>query len=82
MYRLIKQVFVALLTSSGFLATKCMSSNNEPCMIRPILIGSNPIELNYYPFMINLDKCNGGCNAVDDLSAKIWVLSETKDVNV
>ena len=32
--------------------------------------------------MINLDKCNGCCNAVFDLSTKICVPSETKDVNV
>ena len=41
------------------LATKCMSLNNEPCMIRPTLIDLNPVELNYYSFMISLDECNG-----------------------
>ena len=30
----------------------------------------------------NLDKCNGSCGVVDDLSTKICVPSETKDVNV
>ena len=28
-------------------------------MIRLTLIDLNPAELNYYPFMISLDKCNG-----------------------
>ena len=35
--------------------------------------------------MIGLDKCNESnesCNAVNDLSSKICVPSETKDVNV
>ena len=32
--------------------------------------------------MISLDSCNGSCNAVDDLFTKIYVSSETKDVNV
>ena len=32
--------------------------------------------------MISLDKCNENCNAADDLSAKIWIWSETKGVNV
>ena len=59
-----------------------MSLNNEPCMIRPTLIDLNAIELNYFPFMISLDKCKGSCNAVDDLSTKISVPSETNDVNV
>ena len=42
----------------------------------------NPIEPNYYPFIIRLDKCDGRCNADDDLSTKIYVPSETKEVNV
>ena len=32
--------------------------------------------------MISLDNCNGCCNAVDDLSTKICVPNEIKDVNV
>ena len=59
-----------------------MSLNNDPCMIRPTLIHLNPIELNYYLFMISIDKCNGSFNVVDDLSTKICLPSETKDVNV
>ena len=46
------------------------------------VINLNAAELNYYPFIISLDKCNGCCNAVDDLSTKICAPSETKDVNV
>ena len=46
------------------------------------LIDFNSVELNYYPFMISLDKCNGIFNAADDLSMKTCVPSETKDVNV
>ena len=69
------------MTFSGSLATKCVSLDNELCMIRPTLIGLNPIELNYHPFMISIDKCNGSCNFFDDLSTKKCILNETKDVN-
>ena len=69
------------LSLSRSLATKCVSLNKEPCMIRPTLIDLNPIELIYYPFMISLDKCNGSCNVADGLSTKICVPSETNDVN-
>ena len=52
-------------------------------MNRPTLIDLNPVNFNYYPFMISPDKCNGSCNnAVDDLSAKVCVPSKTKDVTV
>ena len=80
-FRLIKQVFVALMTFPGSLATKCMPLNNEPCFISPTLTDLNLVELNYYPFMISLDKCNGICNVADDSSTKICVPSKTKDVN-
>ena len=65
MSSLIKQMFIVLLSFSESLAcdlTKCLSLNDEPCMVRPILIDLNPIELQYYPFMISLDKCSGCCN--------------------
>ena len=39
-------------------------------MIRSILIDLNPVELNYSPFMIPLDKCNRSCNVVDDICMK------------
>ena len=42
-------------------------------MIKPTLIGLNPAELKYYPFMISLDKSTGSFNV---LSSK-----ETKDIN-
>ena len=32
--------------------------------------------------MIKVDKCNGSCNVLDDLSEKACVQSKTKDVDV
>ena len=46
MFSLIKQVFIVLSSFSESLATKCVSLNNKPCVIRPILIDLNPVELN------------------------------------
>ena len=51
-------------------------------MTRTTLIYLNSVELNSYSFMINLDKCSGSCNAVDDLSTKVRVPSKTKDITV
>ena len=59
-----------------------MSLNSDPCMIRPTLIDLNSFDLNYYPFMVNLDKSAGSCNSVDDLSIKTCVPSKIKDTNV
>ena len=74
--RVNKQVFVGLLSFSKSLATKCVSLNNEPCMTRPTLYDLNLIKFNYYPFLISINKCNGDCNAADDLFKKICVPSK------
>ena len=68
MFDFVKQVFIGLLSFSRFLAKKCVSLNNEPCMVRPTLTDLSSVELGFYSFMINLDKCCGSCNAADDLS--------------
>ena len=76
MVSLIKQMVIVLLSFTSSLATKFVSLNDEPCMVRPTVIGLNPVELKYYPLMISLDKCNGSCNV---LSPDLCVLKETKD---
>ena len=60
MLKNIKQVFVALLSLSNSLASKCETLSNEPCMARPALIDLDPVKLNHYhSFMTSLDKCSG-----------------------
>ena len=67
-------LFIVLLSFCISLATKYLFLNDEPCMVRPILINMNPVELKYYPFTISLNKCAGSCNV---LSPKICVPKET-----
>ena len=76
MLRLIKQVFVVLLSFSESLATM---NSDELCMVWSNLIDLNPIELKYYPFMIILDKFSGNCNI---LSPKECVPKNIKDISV
>ena len=76
---LFKQELIALLSFSSSLVAKCVSLNDEPCMVRPALIDLNPVESKYYPLVISLDKCNGRCNA---LSPKICFPKKTKYKNV
>ena len=65
LFWLIKKVFIVLLSFSESLATKSVSLNDKTCVARFTLVNLNPIELNYYLFIIGLDKCNKSCNAVD-----------------
>ena len=62
MFWLIKQLLIVLLSFDGSLARNCLFLSNEPCMNRHTLVNLNSFALNYYPFMISLDKCNGRCN--------------------
>lgn len=58
-----------------------MSLNNEPCKTRHTLFNLNPIELNYYSFMITLDRYPGNFNTFDDSSRKICVRNKIDDLN-
>ena len=81
-FKLIRQTFVASSSFSGSLATKCMSLNDEPCLVRPNLIDLNPNELYYYPFMVSLDRCDGSCNTLDYPSDRLCVPNRAEDVNL
>ena len=60
-----------------------MPLNNELCITIPTLIDLNLVELDFYQFVISLDKCNAGCNVVDDLfTKKKSIPRETKDVDI
>ena len=78
MFSFIKQVPILLLSFSSSFATKYVSLNDEPCMIRPTLIDLNPVGLKYYTFMISIDKCTGSCNI---LSPNKCFSKETKYIN-
>ena len=79
MFGFIKKLFIGLLR---FMPTKCMPLNNEQCKTRPFLINLNPLEVKYYPFLITLDKCNGNCNTLNNISDKICVPNGTEDKNL
>ena len=68
-----------LLSFSHTLAIKCLSLNDEPCMLGPILFYLNTTEPKYYQFMISLDKFTESCNV---LSPKVCIPKETKYINV
>ena len=78
----IKQAFIVMVLYFGeSLATKCLSLNNHLCTSRPALIDLNPDELNYYPLMASLDRCDGGCNTEGPFS-KTYVPNKIEDVNL
>ena len=62
--------FETQLTSQNI---KCVSLNNQLCLVWCLLVALNPSELLYCPFMVNLDRCIGNCNTLNDLTDVICV---------
>ena len=86
MFKFLKKIFIGLLTSTVDASehTKCVSLHK--CATQPTLINLHPNlhtqGLCYYPFAVNLDRCGGSCNTVNDLSNKACVPNETEDLNL
>ena len=82
----IKQIIIALVLVlfcfGGSLVIDCLSISNQQCMVRPKLIDLNPDELYYYPFIINMSRCVGSSNTIEDPYGRIFVPSQMEDVNM
>ena len=64
---------LVLLVFDESLATKCVSMNNKPCMVRPTLIDLNPDKLHHYSFIFCLDRWDGSCNTAENSFDRICV---------
>ena len=49
------------------------------CNLHP---NENTQGLHCYPFAINLERCVGSCNTLNDLSSKVCVPNKTEDLNL
>ena len=66
--------------------TKCVSLDNQRCMIQLTIIKLHPNEyiqgLHYYPFVVNLGRCTESCNTLDDLLNREWVPNKRERLNL
>ena len=49
---------------------KCALMNNQECKIRPQIINVNSNEPSFYPYNVEINKCSGSCNNINNLYAK------------
>ena len=84
MFAFIEKIFIGLLASivNASNHRKYVSLSNQKSSIHPNLINlHHPNEhtqgLRYYPFAVNLDRCVGICNTLNDLSNKVYVPDKT-----
>ena len=79
MFRLIKKIFLELITSvvNVYYHTKCIALSIQKLMNQPTLINLHPTgcsqESLYYPFPVELDRSVGSCNTLNGLFNKVYV---------
>ena len=87
MFRLIKKVFVAVVTFLIFNvlninSLEYISMNNQECKARPKMIDINNNEPVFYPYSIKVNKCSGSCNNINNPYAKLCIPDVIKKINV
>ena len=45
---------------------ECMSMINQKCRFRPKIIDVNTNDTVFYPYSINVNKCSGSCNNINN----------------
>ena len=60
---------------------KCVSTNNQECKIRPVTMSINNDEPSFYPYSVEINKCIGSCNNINDPYAKLCVPDVVKKIN-
>ena len=86
-FRTYKMKIISLLISLfGIIKTKaleCVSVVNQKCMPRSkILVNEGIGEALFYPYNVQVNKCSGSCNTLDNPVAKLCVPNVIKGVNM
>ena len=87
MFGFIKKVFFVAMTFfnlnlSNVNSLEYVSMNNQECRTRTKIININNNEPVFYPFSINVNKCSGSCNNINDPYANLCVPDVVKNINV
>ena len=81
MFGLFKKCFFTAMTFFSCNASKCVSMNNQECKISPEMIYVNSNEPLFYLYSININKCSGSCNNINDPYSKLCVPDVVKNIN-
>ena len=61
---------------------KCVSMNNQACIVRPEIVNINSNNPIFYPFSVKINKCSGNCNNINDPYARICVPDIVRNLTV
>ena len=56
--------------------------NNQECRIRPKIINIHSNEPTFYPYSIEINKCTGICNNINDPYSNLCVPDVAKNISV
>ena len=59
-----------------------MSRKNPEYKVRTEIININSNNPIFYPFSVNIDKCSGNCNNINDPYARICVSDTVKNLDL
>ena len=86
MFKFIKKCFFTAVMFScnvlNVIPLKCVLINNQECRIRPEIINVNSNESSLYLYSIEINKCSGSCNNINDPYAKLCVPDVVKNITV
>ena len=65
-------------------ALECVSVVNQKCMPRPKILDVNEGvgEVLFYPYNVQVNKCSGSCNTLDNPIANVCVPNVIKGINM
>ena len=83
MYKM--KIISLLISLFGIIKTKaleCVSVVNQKCMPRPKIpdVNEGVGEALFYPYNVQINKCSGSCNTLDNPIEKLTMLNETRNV--
>ena len=85
--RFLNEIFVSVMMFFGCNVSnvnplKCVSMSNQECKIRPEIININSNKPSFYPYSVQINKCSGSCNNINDPYTKLCVPDVVKNLNV
>ena len=81
MVRFIKKVFVVTMLLFSYNALKSFSMNNQECKVRPEITNIESNEPSFYPYSVEISKCSGSCNNINNPYAKLCVPDVVRNMN-
>ena len=77
-------LLISLLSIIKTKALECVLVTNQKCTSTPKILDVNEDvgEALFYPYNVLVNKCSGGCNALDDPMAKMCVPNIIKRINM